>query len=74
MTWKELKDRAEKLEVKDNDEVLISQGSQYAVHVRPDTLREAPDYVKGHPGQRFWILKEFPCAREYINPCQDTGR
>jgi hypothetical protein len=74
MNWAELKQRAEALGVQDGDQILISQSSRYAAHVQPDSLKEAPSYLKGHPGQRFWILTELPSCREWINPCEDTGR
>ena len=75
MTWKQLKEKMESLGVQDTDFIIIDQQDPYG---SKDIMTVEPVSWFKHKTSsglecRCWCILSDP-PREYINPCEDTGR
>ena len=75
MNWKELKNKMESLGVADVDTVIITQqdpyGSKDIMTVEPVGWYKSQ--TRSGLDIRCWCITTPP-PREYISPCEDTGR
>lgn len=79
MTWKEFKQLAIKLGIKDDDRIGIHQYQEYSGHsdVANIELNDVHSYtIAINPPKRInaWTITDSKYRKEYISPYEDTGR